>query len=94
MEIHDGGNVSCIIPGPLPFCHPDHRVLGAGRIPVYILNALYLAPLTLWTYLNLAGQVSPARTVGHHNRTTCAIADLITERAPRGTLAQKTREKL
>lgn len=22
------------------------------RIPVYVLNALYLAPITLWTYFN------------------------------------------
>ena len=29
------------------------------RIPVYILNALYLAPLTLWTYLNYGRPSKP-----------------------------------
>lgn len=26
------------------------------RIPVYILNALYLAPITIWTYINMVDQ--------------------------------------
>lgn len=31
-----------------------------NRLPVYILNALYLAPITLWTYLNYGRPMSPA----------------------------------
>src|SRR6266511_6243699 len=34
------------------------------RIPVYILNALYLAPLTLWTYLNYGRPGKPSKFGG------------------------------
>lgn len=29
------------------------------RIPVYVLNALYLAPITLWTYFNYGRPSAP-----------------------------------
>jgi hypothetical protein len=32
----------------------------ANRLPVYILNALYLAPITLWTYLKYGRPMTPA----------------------------------
>ncbi|KZO97174.1 hypothetical protein CALVIDRAFT_536647 [Calocera viscosa TUFC12733] len=34
----------------------------AIMIPVYVLNALYLAPITLWTYLNWGRPAKPAKT--------------------------------
>src|SRR5271170_777100 len=52
---------------PLSF---KYQVLISGRIPVYILNALYLAPLTLWTYLNYGRPSKPSKDSGsvesHH----------------------------
>jgi hypothetical protein len=39
----------------------EYHVLIATRIPVYILNALYLAPLTLWTYLNYGRPSKPSK---------------------------------
>jgi hypothetical protein len=30
-----------------------------NRLPVYVLNALYLAPITLWTYLNYGRPMTP-----------------------------------
>jgi hypothetical protein len=33
---------------------------GATRLPVYVLNALYLAPITLWTYLKYGRPMTPA----------------------------------
>ena len=54
---------------PLPLSF-KYQVLISGRIPVYILNALYLAPLTLWTYLNYGRPSKPSKDSGsvesHH----------------------------
>lgn len=33
----------------------------ARRIPVYVVNALYLWPITLWTYLNYGRPAKPQR---------------------------------
>jgi hypothetical protein len=38
---------------------PGHLL--SSRIPVYILNALYLAPITLWTYLKYGRPEKPGR---------------------------------
>lgn len=43
MEIDDGGNVCRAIPCSLFILSVEYRVLIDARIPVYILNALYLA---------------------------------------------------
>ncbi|EJT98825.1 hypothetical protein DACRYDRAFT_110713 [Dacryopinax primogenitus] len=44
------------------------RTMMAIMIPVYILNALYLAPITLWTYLNWGRPPKPL-AANHINET-------------------------
>jgi hypothetical protein len=71
MEIYDGGNVCCVtLSSPFSILPSNHHGLIFGRIPVYILNALYLAPLTLWTYLNFGRPNKPSKDAGssksHH----------------------------
>ena len=34
------------------------------RIPVYVINALYIWPITLWTYLNYGRPKKPSKTNG------------------------------
>lgn len=59
MEVDDGNHVSPIF---------AYNVLADlliyllnSRIPVYVLNALYLAPITLWTYLNYGRPNAPPK---------------------------------
>lgn len=42
-----------------------------ARIPVYVLNALYLAPITLWTYYNYGRPPppSPKESEGKHGHS-------------------------
>lgn len=47
---------------PLPLLSLSSDI--CRRIPVYILNALYLAPLTLWTYLNFGRPSKPNKDSG------------------------------
>ena len=47
----------------------NYRVLYLHRIPVYILNALYLSPLTLWTYLNFGRPNKPSNSAAKSHCT-------------------------
>jgi hypothetical protein len=59
MGDDDGGYVSLFSLSTLiKFAH-----LLSSRIPVYILNALYLAPITLWTYLKYGRPEKPGQNM-------------------------------
>jgi len=53
--------VMCVTSPSFAFqCHQTPLMRGElGRIPVYVVNALYLAPLTLWTYLQYGRPTKP-----------------------------------
>lgn len=58
MEKYDGRYVRTFLCFNRSFVMGSVAGFGANtvnRLPVYILNALYLAPITLWTYLNYVG---------------------------------------
>lgn len=50
------------------------------RMPVYILNALYLAPLTIWTYLNYGRPMPP----GSKQKPSCHQKEDIESRGESG----------
>jgi hypothetical protein len=66
MEVDDGNHVSPIF---------AYNALAAlliyllnSRIPVYVLNALYLAPITLWTYFNYGRPNAPPKSLQNPNQ--------------------------
>ena len=62
MEIDDGSHVA--FPSHTPsFSHSTHKPTDC-RIPVYVINALYIWPITLWTYLNYGRPKKPSKIQG------------------------------
>lgn len=63
MEIHDAHHVRSPVPFSLSFLlnlRADRDSVMSCRIPVYIINALYLWPITIWTYVQY-GRPGPLR---------------------------------
>ncbi len=65
--------VMCVTSSSFAFhCHQTPLMRGElGRIPVYVVNALYLAPLTLWTYLKY-GRPTNATTAPSQEQGGCS----------------------
>ena len=57
MEIHNGNHVR---PTALPALELEHqRIYPWLKIPVYVINAVYLWPITIWAYLKYGRPVAP-----------------------------------
>jgi hypothetical protein len=69
MEVYDGHHVSRSLYHIRRLCSIDDRTLAQNvlldfRIPVYIINALYLWPITVWTYINYGRPEMPKQGEG------------------------------
>ena len=68
MEIYDGNHVR---PASLHVLEFEHQLIyPLLRIPVYVINALYLWPITVWTYLKFGRPVVPRH--GENAPSHCA----------------------
>lgn len=68
MEIYDGGHVS---PVALHVLELNYQLIyPLLRIPVYVINALYLWPITVWTYFKYGRTVVPRH--GENAPSHCA----------------------
>lgn len=67
MEEHD----ACHVRDPSPeTIFARILIAKSHRIPVYVVNALYLWPITLWTYLNYGRPKKPVK--GEQVQSHCA----------------------